>query len=323
MNRFPIFYSCIVLILFTGCANHIKNVAVKDTRIERKIKKEDYFITLASKNKVIQNPEINITIEKLVKRQVTHYEITQGKELFTPYQGWRESYEIPMGVGLFPCALAVSAADFASLGFIPNRFTDDLLDYSFTAMNPCLNIEDEKRVLLKNRKLEKRKIDTRNEVIKLPVAGIKVKLCSVNSNKPLLMIKTSTDGRAEINFLHKKLLKSDFHSQREFALIVVNNKGKTVARTQLLLDRLLSIKLKKAIKIIGKFHANETPKGLAETIWELEKLKFPKVALNLEKKCLVDHAKDKAFSSRFATAMASMAPLSSTTLKKRKKIYSK
>lgn len=307
MNSFFLFCSCLVLLVSAGCANHIRNIVVKDTQIKRIPEKVDYFITLEDKDEVIQIPEIDIKIEKQLKSKVIHYEITRTKQMFTPYQGWRKLYEIPMGIGLLPCAIVVSLADFATLGLIPNSFTDDLLDYSFTGMNPFLNIENEKRMILEDCKAVKKKIDTRNETLRFPVADIKVQLYYIGSDELLLAVETSADGSAEIYFFHDDLVKSSFPSERELMIRVMDDKNQEVAKVKVLIDRLLAIKLKKAIKLIDKFHAKETPEGLAELIWKLEKLKFHKIALKLEKKSLVRHLNDKTFSSRFKAAMTAAA----------------
>jgi hypothetical protein len=296
------------LVFITGCANHIKNVSLKDTQIDRKVTKEDYFMTFADQDKVIENPSINLKLEKQSHFKVEHYEVTQNKEMLTPYQGWREFYEVPMGIGLFPCAIVVNALDFATLGFIPNSFTDDLLDYSFTGMNPCLNIENEERVVYKVSKSDKKKIDSKVETTTSPAADMQVQLISASQQEPLLTGRTDKSGRIEINFFDEKLFTSDFHSQRELGLIVVDKKNAKVAEAQILIDRILSRRLKKAARLINEFHQNQTPEKLAATVWELEKLKFPKAALRLEKTNLNMHANDKTFISRFQKAMASTSP---------------
>jgi hypothetical protein len=174
-------------------------------------------------------------------------------------------------------------------------------------MNPCLNIENEERIVYENSKIDKKKIDSKTEMLTSPASDMKIQLISASSQKPLLTGRTNKSGRLEISFLDENILNSDFHSNREMQLIVVDEKSGTVAESEIVIDRLLSRRMNKAAELIKEFNNNKTPEKLAVTVWELEKLKFPRAALKLEKQTLSQYADDKTFISRFQKAMSTTA----------------
>ena len=195
--------------------------------------------------------------------------------------------------------------DFVLLGLLPNHLKDDLLDLSFTGINPCLNWESEKRSKSNMLSTETKEVDKRNEVIKCVAANEKVTM-----EGDLLQVKSITTddkGMARI-YLHDRSLKiiDDIDKLRELKIIIRKGQPEETY-VNLILDRSLRMHLVKARNLIGSYNENKTGVALAKLILEIEKLKFPRLALNLETEELKAFKDNKEFVEKFNTEMIKLS----------------
>jgi hypothetical protein len=232
---------------------------------------------------------------------VTELEEQVTKEIYTPYRGVYELYEVPAGILVLPGAVAVNLVDFVTLGLLPNSFTDSLLNVSFTGMNPFLNWESEKRSKSNIINTETKEVDKRDEVIKRAAANEKVTI--EGGQLQVKSITTDDNGIARI-YLHDRALKiiDDIGNLRELKLFIRKGQPEETNVT-LMLDRSLRMRLVKARNLIGSYNENKTGVDLAKLILEIEKLKFPRLALNLETEELKAFKDNKEFVEKFNTEM--------------------
>ena len=170
-------------ILTTGCANHLPQHVETTSTIERETISKT--IDIEGKGGAFRNWEVAVTTNEQFK--VEHFNNMDTYEVFTPYQGARELYEIPVGLVCIVGGVVVNVVDFALLGLLPNKLTDGPLDVGFAGLNPFMNIESDKRnerVLLKS---EKTKLDSKTESLKMPFADgdIQLSYSDVSVNKVL------------------------------------------------------------------------------------------------------------------------------------------
>jgi len=298
-----IFLLVACLIAVTGCQNHIRHEVLKEKKISRSTPQVTYLLNV--NQEVVDKPIVKLTLSKESAYKVTELEEQTKKEIYTPYRGVSEFYEFPSGILVLPVPVVINLVDFALLGLLPNRLKDDLLDLSFTGMNPCLNWESEKRsktIILGTETIE---VDKREEVIKSVAANEKVtiegELVQIES------ITTDDKGIARL-YLHDKSLKIIDNIEKIRELNIFIRKGQQEeAHVNLILDRSLRMRLVNARNLIGSYNENKTGVELAKLILQIEKLKFPRLALNLETEELKAFKDNKEFVEKFKTAMIKLS----------------
>ncbi|MCM8539882.1 MAG: hypothetical protein NE328_06355 [Lentisphaeraceae bacterium] len=278
-------------ILLTGCANHLRTETLNDPKKVTSEPELEYFILLDSE--VVNNHRILLKVEQLETREVKDAQDISEVEFYTPYQGAREIYEVPMGIVLLPVAVVINLADFVLLGLIPDRITDNTLDMSFAGMNPGLNIESTERSENKILKTYEKIIHVGKDIKRVPARLTDVYLVSGESFKEIA--KTDDKGDLVIDLLSKEFL-SKIADLRELSISV--GKEKSEDKKTLVLARELSFNIKKAKNSLLAYFQAKSPEKLAETIYYLEKeLKFEKLGADLEKRELSD--KDDAFKKAY------------------------
>jgi hypothetical protein len=291
------------LIAVTGCQNHIRHEVLKEKKISRSTPQVTYLLNV--NQEVVDKPIVKLTLSKESAYKVTEIEEQVTKEIYTPYRGVYEFYEFPSGILILPGAVVVNAVDFVLLGLLPNHLKDDLLDLSFTGINPCLNWESEKRSKSNMLSTETKEVDKRNEVIKCVAANEKVTI-----EGDLLQVKSITTddkGIARI-YLHDRSLKiiDDIDKLRELKIFIRKGQPEETY-VNLILDRSLRMHLVKARNLIGSYNENKTGVALAKLILQIEKLKFPRLALNLETEELKAFKDNKEFVEKFNTEMIKLS----------------
>lgn len=289
-------------IFITGCQNHIRTDILKEKRVERSKQSVNYFLNV--NQEVIHQPIIKFTLNKETMYHVVEFEDLVKNDLYTPYKGVYEFYEFPGGLLVLPGTIVVNVVDFALLGLLPNRFTDDLLDISFTGMNPFLNWESEERSVTKVLSKESKEIDKRNEVVKQAAGDEDIVIESDFTT--LNNIKTDTKGIAKI-YVHDPSVKFIDNVDRLREINVYVRKGEPEeTHVNLLFDRKLRMRLVKARSYIDKYRKNKTGASLAKLVMEIEELSFPRLALTLERDEL-KQADSEGFTKEFNDTMIKLS----------------
>jgi hypothetical protein len=285
-------------VFFAGCANTVRKDKSTETVVTRTPQHATSFIRYAN---YANDPSIiNITVNKEINVQVVHAEDEIYNELETPYSGWRELYEVPAGIGVFPAALVVNILDFASLGFIPNWMTDDMLDYSFAAMNPCMNAESSSRVVKHELRHENKIVDQYVDSRRLAAVGAEVKI--MTGQRLLQRLKTDHRGEVKLRLFSPNYLEQ-IESLAEVDITVkVDNLGKPDT-INIVIPRRLRYRLVKAREAIKRYRKQPTPQALAQTVLLLEDLRFSRQSLNFERAELVAHSSKKNFLPAFRQAV--------------------
>lgn len=187
----------------TGCANHIKIDTLTETEITRDQLSHSVDIE-TNAGSLVTNPLINVNVKDNKTFNVKTFEKKSDFDLSTPYEGVRELYEFPMGVVLLPVAVVVNVLDFATLGLLPDRFTDAVLDSSFSGMNPFLNIESETRVERKLVKSDSKIVDEKEEYFVKPLSSQELSVSTGNGDGMQVML--DVNGKAEVSLVRLSTL---------------------------------------------------------------------------------------------------------------------
>ena len=187
----------------TGCANHIKVDTLTETEITRDQLSHSVDIE-TNAGSLVTNPLINVNVKDNKTFNVKTFEKKSDFDLSTPYEGVRELYEFPMGVVLLPVAVVVNVLDFATLGLLPDRFTDAVLDSSFSGMNPFLNIESETRVERKLVKSDSKIVDEKEEYFVKPLSSQELSVSTGNGDGMQVML--DVNGKAEVSLVRLSTL---------------------------------------------------------------------------------------------------------------------
>ena len=126
-----------------GCANVVRPYDDTEDRVDR--------TELGIKRTVLFTPDppnsvdFTATAATVNKQQVKKYQVFIHGEIVTPYEGWREIYEIPAGLVLIPASLCSHIISVFSFGVYPFSFSNEITDLAYSGVNPALNWESESR----------------------------------------------------------------------------------------------------------------------------------------------------------------------------------
>ena len=181
-----------------GCANHVKVDTIAESDVIRT--KLSHTIDIETNTgSLVTSPLINANVQENKTFKVATFELKTDYDVVTPYQGLRELYEFPVGVAALPVAVVVNLTDFLLFGLVPNKFTDSLLDWSFSGMNPFLNIESEERTVRSVIKSDKKLLDEREEHLKKPLFNQEIIVASGDDDS--MKITLDQNGKAEISLI--------------------------------------------------------------------------------------------------------------------------
>ena len=282
------------VLLLAGCANTIRTYDDTEDRIER--------ATIGTKYAVLLNPEMpdsfefTATAATVHKQTVKKFQTFTHGEVVTPYQGWREFYEVPCGLVLVPVSLCSHLISVFTFGVYPFSFSNDVTCVAYSGLNPCLNWESESRT-------EKRPIDSEDKLIDvteedkvtpIPEAVIKVATSDLTRE-----FKTDEFGTVKLTLVGLDRGESIFRGDREFHFTV---SGDTDTTHRLLISREFANKLLRARAAIMRYESAPSGKALVQAVKTLESLKFTGLAYQFERGELTKHGKDADFIKEFNDA---------------------
>lgn len=273
-----------------GCANSLPIQKTVETKVERELKSHHLDITTSEGSSIVNSPVLQVSVQGAKTFTVKNYEHQVAYDVFTPYEGVRELYELPVGIAALPVAVTVNLVDFALLGLIPNSFTDALLDVSFAGLNPFLNIESASRFEKTAIKEEKKLIDEKEEFVKKPIAGGSL---TVTAGTATTTRTLDANGKAELPLLS---MGAALTEGADHLLLAAESEG-AKATLQLDIGRQLGARLQQAGAITGKYRegaladlygngAVPDVKAMATDIAALSRMGFEKESKGLEKRLL-------------------------------------
>ncbi|WP_421683976.1 hypothetical protein HKW98_05985 [Stutzerimonas urumqiensis] len=270
--------ACAALILVSGCANHLPQRSEQEARAERKLVEHSLRIE-AGEPAVMELPQRRVRIIDQKTFEVTDYEVTRRYDRYTPYQPWRELYEIPLGAVAVVAGIGANVLNVALLGSLPERATRDWISYGFAGLNPFLNVESNGRSEQNLASLDEQRHDVRLEYTSLPWAERPV---TVMAGGETYEMTTDRNGVLRLNLLDGPFSEQNAEQIGKLTLSVIDPQDATTAQTTLLVSRELRSKLDEAHDLVFEDLEDDDVDQWVFRVERLSQLGFEAEASELE-----------------------------------------
>ncbi len=196
---------------------------------------------------VLELPQRRIRVQEQMTFEVTDFEVTRRYDRYTPYQPWRELYEIPLGVVAVVAGVGANVLNVVMLGNMPESATRDWISYGFAGINPFMNAESNGRSQQNLASLDEQRRDARLEYTSLPWAERPV---LVSAGPHTHELSTDRHGVLRLNLLDGPFADQDVTQIGKLQLSVEDEQDGTRAEATLLVSHKLRGKLQEAHDLI-------------------------------------------------------------------------
>ncbi|MBM3105254.1 hypothetical protein H8F21_19785 [Pseudomonas sp. P66] len=184
-------------LLLSGCANQMSQRSEHEERIERKLLEHSLQIDVGDP-KVLELPQRRVRIHEQKNFEVTEFEVTRRYDRYTPYQPWREVYEIPLGAVAVVAGVGANVVNIFALGNLPDSVTRDWFSYGIDGLNPFMNAQSNGRAQQNLAGITEVQKDKRKEYANLPWSDRPVE---VKAGKVTHTLTTDRNGVLLLNLL--------------------------------------------------------------------------------------------------------------------------
>lgn len=233
-------------LLLSGCANQLPQRSEHEERIERKLLDHSLQIDVGEP-RVLELPQRRVRVHEQKSFEVSVFEVTRRYDRYTPYQPWRELYEVPLGALAVVGGISANALNVVLLGSLPDSATKDWISYGFAGLNPFINVESNGRSQQNLASLDERRLETRTEYSSLPWAE---RLVQVKAGEQEHELLTDRNGILRLNLLDSPFAEQDVTRIATLLLNVQDDQGSARADASLLVSRTLRGKLQEAHELI-------------------------------------------------------------------------
>ncbi|WP_188981429.1 hypothetical protein [Pseudomonas matsuisoli] len=232
-------------LLLAGCANHLPQRSENEQRVERTLR--DHLLQIdAGDPPIMELPQRRIRVTEQRRFDVTDYEVTRLYDRYTPYQAWRELYEIPAGAVAIVAGVAANALNVVLLGNVPAAATKGWIQYGIDGLNPAMNVESNGRSQQNLAGIQEVERDRREEFTNLPWAQQPVQL---DLNGRTYDLQTDRNGYLKLNLLDSPFPERNLSRLASFQLKAVAS-DETVGVATVTVSRSLRAKLDEAHALV-------------------------------------------------------------------------
>jgi hypothetical protein len=233
-------------LLISGCANHMSQRSEHEERVERKLLEHSLQID-AGEPKVLELPQRRVRIHEQKTFEVTEFEVTRRYDRYTPYQAWREIYEIPLGAVAVVAGVGANIVNVFALGRLPDSVTKDWISYGFAGLNPAMNTQSHGRAQQNLAAIEEKQIDKRLEYSSLPWSERPVQVKAGNQTHEL---STDRNGVLRLNLLDSPFSEQNLDQVRQLQIMVEDAQDDVHSDSSLSISSALRSKLLEAHALI-------------------------------------------------------------------------
>ena len=233
-------------LFLAGCANHLPQRSEHEERVERKLLSHSLQIDVGQPE-VLELPQRRVRVQEQKVFEVTPFEVTRHYDRYTPYQPWREIYEIPLGAVAIVGGIGANVLNVVALGRIPDSATKDWISYGVAGINPFMNVESNGRSQQNLAGIDEKRQETRTDYSSLPWAERPVMIKAGEQTHELL---TDRNGVLRLNLLDGPFADQDIARVGTLLLTVTDEQDATSAEATLLVSRTLRGKLREAHDLI-------------------------------------------------------------------------
>ncbi len=233
-------------LLLAGCANHLPQRSEQEERFERRLLDHSLQIDVGEP-RVLELPQRRVRVHEQKTFEVTEFEVTRRYDRYTPYQPWRELYEVPLGAVAVVAGVGANVLNVILLGRLPDSATKDWISYGFAGLNPVMNVESNGRSQQNLASLDERQLDKRMDYSSLPwiERPVLVKAGDITHE-----LSTDRNGVLRLNLLDDPFAEEDVTRIGTLLLSVEDPQDNTRADASLLVSRTLRSKLQEAHGLI-------------------------------------------------------------------------
>ncbi|SDT45241.1 hypothetical protein SAMN05216496_4664 [Pseudomonas sp. Z003-0.4C(8344-21)] len=233
-------------LLVSGCANHMSQRSEHEERVERKLLDHSLQIDVGEP-KVLELPQRRVKINEQKTFEVTEFEVTRRYDRYTPYQPWREVYEIPLGAVAVVGGVGANVVNVFALGNLPDSVTKDWFSYGFAGLNPFMNAQSNGRAQQNLAGIDEVQRDKRTEYSSLPWSERPVQ---VKAGKQTFDMTTDRNGVLRLNLLDSPFAENDLNHIGRLQISVEDAKDDVHSDSTLMLSSHLRDKLLEAHGLI-------------------------------------------------------------------------
>lgn len=233
-------------LLVSGCANQMSQRSEHEERVERKLLDHSLQIDVGDP-KVLDLPQRRVKIHEQKTFEVTEFEVTRNYDRYTPYQPWREVYEIPLGAVAVVAGVGANVVNVFTLGNLPDSVTKDWLNYGFAGLNPFMNVQSHGRAQQNLAGIDEVQLDKRTEYSSLPWSERPVE---VKAGKETFELSTDKNGILRVNLLDSPFAEHDINHLSRLLISVKDGNDDVRTNTALEVSSSLRGKLLEAHGLI-------------------------------------------------------------------------
>ena len=292
--------SVTLLVTLAGCANQLPQRKDVESRFERKL--ISHSLTLeAGQTEPLALPQRNIRVHESKTFDVTEIEETRYLLRYTPYQPWRELYEVPLGAVAIVAGLGANVVNVITLDSLPTSVTRGWLKYGFDGLNPAMNVESNSRAQQSLQRLTQKELNQREETLNLPWAERPLRV-DVPGHEGFELL-TDSNGKLALNLLQPPFADLDLRNVKQLRLSVLDPLDDTEAHAELQIDRSLRQTLSEAQALIFDDLEDDDVSEWVQRVRRLQALGLDSEAANLEQSLLALTANDPELQEEFIQAL--------------------
>ncbi|MEK1942601.1 MAG: hypothetical protein AAAB16_19705 [Pseudomonas sp.] len=286
-------------LLLSGCANHMSQRAEHEERVERKLLNHSLQIDVGQPA-VLELPQRRVRIQDQKTFEVTEFEVTRHYDRYTPYQGWRELYEVPLGVVAIVAGIGANVVNVVALGNVPETATKGWIDYGFAGVNPFMNTQSNGRSQQNLARIDENQTDKRTEYSSLPWAERTV---LVTAGPQTHELTTDRNGVLRLNLLDGPFAEQDVSRVGKLLLSVEDEQDNTRAEASLQVSRTLRGKLLEAHALIYDDLEDDEVSQWVHRVKRLSDLGLEEEANELEQSLIELTRNDPELQQEFLTSL--------------------
>ncbi|SDH96488.1 hypothetical protein [Pseudomonas panipatensis] len=233
-------------LVLSGCANQMSQRSEHEERVERKLLDHSLQIDVGEPG-VLQLPQRRVRVQEQKTFEVTEIEVTRRYDRYTPYQAWRELYEVPLGAVAIVAGVGANVVNVFALGNLPESVTHGWIGYGIDGINPFMNVQSNGRAEQNLSGIDEKQSNKHTEYSSLPWSERPVAISVGKDTQELL---TDRHGILRLNLLDSPFKDEEISRIGRLQLSVQDPQDKARGDASLLVSPSLRGKLREAHQLI-------------------------------------------------------------------------
>jgi hypothetical protein len=233
-------------LLISGCANQMSQRSEHEERVERKLTEHVLQVDMGEPQ-TLELPQRRVRVHELKTFEVKEFDVTRHYDRYTPYQPWREIYEIPLGAVAVVAGIGANIANVVAFGHLPDSMTKDWLSYGLAGLNPFMNAPSHGRAQQNLAGIDEVQRDSRIEKSNLPWNERPV---LVKAGSETHELSTDRNGVLRLNLLDSPFAEQDLSRVTRLYVSVEDDQDNTHGDATLPISSTLRGKLLEAHALI-------------------------------------------------------------------------